>query len=211
MSNVRFKNFLSIFFLCLAMRIDAVVHHVQSVEEFNALLAQGKPVVIDVFTTWCGPCKDMTPVVKELSDEYSDIVFIAIDGDNAATKSLKKKYEVQAYPTFVLIDKAGNVVEKFSGGDKIRLQRSVKKLSGGTSSAAAVTKEVPVATRKQAYEAQRENEKRKNVVKPAPEFEPKVQEYMPRSEKKVCKKVKGNKKRSEPQPSKIEYINMNMR
>ncbi|MCB1119220.1 MAG: thioredoxin [Chlamydiia bacterium] len=75
--------------------------------------ASDRPIVIDAFATWCGPCKRMAPIFEEVSREMSDRVkFAKFDVD--AQSSLTKKFSVRVKPTFIFI-KNGQVVEKHIG------------------------------------------------------------------------------------------------
>lgn len=66
----------------------------------NEIIESGKPVIIDFWATWCGPCKAMSPIIDELAEEYEDKVVIGkynVDEEG----DLATKYRVMAIPTFL--------------------------------------------------------------------------------------------------------------
>lgn len=77
--------------------------------EFEAsVLKAEKPVLVDFFATWCGPCKMMAPVLDELSDTYDTFDVVKVDIDESM--SLAEEYNIMSVPTFMVF-KGG----KFSG------------------------------------------------------------------------------------------------
>ena len=72
-----------------------------------------KPVIIDVYAEWCGPCQQMTPIFEELEKELSSThKFVKLNVDNA--RELSIKYGVSSVPTFVFI-KNGDIKGKETG------------------------------------------------------------------------------------------------
>jgi len=62
-----------------------------------------KPVILDVYATWCGPCQQMTPILDELENEYGDqYIFAKLNVDEARDISIKE-YGITSVPTFVFI------------------------------------------------------------------------------------------------------------
>ncbi len=82
-------------------------------KSFNEIINQEIPVLVDFTADWCGPCKSMAPILKQLKTELKDsISIIKINVDT--NQALAAKYQVQGVPTFIVF-KHGKQIWRQSG------------------------------------------------------------------------------------------------
>ena len=80
---------------------------------FQDLLAGDKPLMVDFWATWCGPCRILSPTVDEIADEYADRITVAkCNVDDA--EEIAMQYRIMRIPT-LLFFKGGEVVDKRVG------------------------------------------------------------------------------------------------
>ena len=79
---------------------------------FNEILDSGKTVLLDFYAEWCGPCKMVSPIVDQISEENPDIIVGKIDVDDQ--QEIAEKYGIMSIPTRVVI-KNGEVANKGTG------------------------------------------------------------------------------------------------
>ena len=78
----------------------------------SEVLQSEKPVLIDFYADWCGPCKMLSPIVDKVAEENSDIKVVKINVDNS--QDLAMRYQVMSIPTLVVI-KNGKEVNRAVG------------------------------------------------------------------------------------------------
>lgn len=90
------------------------VHSITTADFDDVVLNSKKPVVIDFYANWCGPCKMLSPVVDEVSDERDDVLFVKVNVDEE--EELAAKFGVMSIPMLILIE--NGEVKKTSLGYK---------------------------------------------------------------------------------------------
>ncbi len=78
----------------------------------NEVMASDKPVLIDFWAAWCGPCRMVGPIVDEIAEERSDIKVCKVNVDEEG--ELANKFGIMSIPTLVVM-KNGEVTNKASG------------------------------------------------------------------------------------------------
>lgn len=89
----------------------AVLHVTEENFEKEVLQAQ-KPVLIDFWASWCGPCQMLAPVIEEIAEEVTDVIVGKVNVDEEA--ALAQKFDIMSIPTLLLF-KNGQVVATTMG------------------------------------------------------------------------------------------------
>ncbi|OBZ67643.1 Protein disulfide-isomerase tigA [Grifola frondosa] len=88
-------------------------------DNFDEIVGQGKPALVEFFAPWCGHCKNLAPVYEQLADAFAhakDKVIIAkVDADGAG-RPLGQKYGVTGFPTLKWFGAEGGEPDKYEGG-----------------------------------------------------------------------------------------------
>ncbi|ORY49825.1 thioredoxin [Rhizoclosmatium globosum] len=101
-----------------------MVVEVKSFEEYTKLINGDKVVVVDWFATWCGPCKVISPVFAELSNEFTNVVFVKVDVDEVPEAA--EGAGIRAMPTFQFYQ-AGKKVDEIVGANPAKLKETIAK------------------------------------------------------------------------------------
>ena len=96
---------------------------------FDALSSSGKPMFVDFWAVWCGPCKAMDPIVEKLAARYSDrVLFGKVNVDEEI--NISSRYEVFSIPTFMVF-KNGQPMDAVIGAvGESSLERLVRSAIG---------------------------------------------------------------------------------
>ncbi len=83
-----------------------------------------KPVLIDFYADWCGPCKMLSPIIDEIAEENSEIKVVKVNVDDA--QDLAMKYQVMSIPTLVVIKNGEEVNRSVGLIDKSQVENLIK-------------------------------------------------------------------------------------
>lgn len=71
-------------------------------KEFDNIINENDKVLIDVYATWCGPCKMLAPIIDELASEIDDYKFYKLDIDSSLV--LAEQYGIMSIPTLLIFE-----------------------------------------------------------------------------------------------------------
>ena len=104
------------------MFLDKVFDYTTGATEWKYL--GNKPCVIDFYATWCGPCRMVAPILKDLAKEYGEkIVIYKVDTDKE--KELSMAMGIQSLPTIVFIPQSGQPQVIVGAADKVTFKRAI--------------------------------------------------------------------------------------
>ncbi len=114
------------------MAVGGAVHHgvvaLGSEAQFATAIAHGN-VVVDVFATWCGPCKRLAPILESLAADYgTNVQFIKIDADRFP--SIAQQQGVSGYPTLLFFKDGKKIHSKVGGDSKAGLKQLIDSAFG---------------------------------------------------------------------------------
>lgn len=81
-------------------------------ENFDALLKAEKPVLLDFYADWCGPCRMIAPTIEEIANERDDVIVGKVNVDEQG--ELAQAYGVMSIPTLIVL-KDGKVANQATG------------------------------------------------------------------------------------------------
>lgn len=97
-----------------------------ALSELQALINSSKPVAIDFYATWCGPCRMISPRFEALSEKFPSITFVKVDVDQAG--EIAQNMQISAMPTFVFF-KDGKKVTTVVGADPTQLEAALARVA----------------------------------------------------------------------------------
>lgn len=96
------------------------VKHINQDQFEELVLNASKPVVVDFWATWCGPCKAIAPILDELSMERKDIEIVKVDVDQ--NQDLARRYGIRSIPTMTIFNNGDVRATKVGAVNKSSLQ-----------------------------------------------------------------------------------------
>ncbi|THU82322.1 thioredoxin [Dendrothele bispora CBS 962.96] len=105
------------------------VEAIKSLDDFHSIINNGKPILIDFWATWCGPCRVISPIFEQFSgmEQFSGVEFYKVDVDKQT--DISEEVGIKAMPTFVLY-KDGKKLNEVVGAHPQKLEQVAKDAKG---------------------------------------------------------------------------------
>jgi len=112
-SYSKYSLFIFATYLRIRKKIDIMALEFTDANFQALVLSSDKPVIVDFWAVWCGPCRMVGPIVQEIGEEFTDSVVVGkLDVDH--NPETARKYGIRNIPT-ILFFKGGEVVDKQVG------------------------------------------------------------------------------------------------
>ncbi len=119
-----FSLFLAFFTVTAAMTQGIEFFHGTWDEALELSKSQGKPLFVDAYAKWCGPCKRMAATTfknAEAGDYFNkNFINVKIDAEESEGVKFRQKYPVSAFPTLYFIDENGEVIHRAVGAQNVK-------------------------------------------------------------------------------------------
>lgn len=85
---------------------------IESEKQFDELVRGEKPLLVDFYADWCGPCRMQSPIVDAIAEENSDVVVAKLNVDDVS--EVAERFDIVSIPS-LLVFKGGKLEKKFVG------------------------------------------------------------------------------------------------
>ncbi len=83
------------------------------------VMESDKPVLVDFFANWCGPCKMLGPILEQVADETEKVKIVKVDIDE--NMDIAQRYGIMSVPTLILLKKGQEIAREIGFRQKIQL------------------------------------------------------------------------------------------